>query len=531
MSGHYCKNCKRAVEMTEEGRCYECRALLNGTGHTDRHRLPRPPEGSSLTVNLQPQQKLFNDRYTIIRLIGEGNCRVYLAEDAQRSGPVALKVIPLVSEDMAIQLKRRFESWYQVDDYAYVNRLYDIHIIPYEGVVLLLVSTGYADGGTLRQWLIQSKDNTCKRQTEGLFNLKQAFRGVAALHTAGLVHGNLKPENLGFVDGVLKVMDMGLSRHMRDIQSSGHNNQQPGPEISPGRHKYSSPEQNMTVRQGGIDVRSDIYSLGVILYETCHPKTSLPFEGTYHQLHLPAPVLKDAGVNAARVAARCLQKDPGARYETISQLIDDLEGSCNTETSQAGSQQLTEDVQQLWDKACEFMESNDLNKAGRLCDRVLSIVGEYSPARAMRQEIDSRFGQAEQIYETIKNGFDNQTFARLSTLLTEAVRIYPDHPDGLPVQTRLLSVIDAVDKGVEAFGKGHWQQAQTDFKKAGELNPGSPVIAELVDLAGVVIHRIEAARANVDAAIQQQDWNKAMSWARAIDEYVDSAKETAISLR
>ena len=176
-----------------------------------------------------------------------------------------------------------------------------------------------------------------------------------------------------------------------------------------------------------------------------------------------------------------MQKDPGARYETISQLIDDLEGSCNTEasqTSQAGTQQPTEAVQKLWDRTCEFMESNNLDGAGRLCNRILDTFGEHNQARAMRQEIDNRYIHAKQIYETIKNGLGNQTFARLSTLLIEAVRIYPDHyPDGVLIQNQLLSVRDTVDNGIEAFNEGCWQQAQTNFERARELNPGSPVIA------------------------------------------------------
>jgi serine/threonine protein kinase len=534
MIKNYCKHCKRTVERTEEGRCRNCGTLLNNTGTADRHNIRRPQQGSALTINLQPQQKLVNDRYTIVKLIGTGSSKVYLAEDSVRSEQVALKMIPLVSVEMANQLKLQFESWHKVADYSHIIRLYDVHIIAYEGVVLLMVSTEYADGGTFRQWLVQNKDNACKRQTEGLYYFKQAFLGVEALHAADLVHGNLKPESLGFVGETLKVMGPGLSRYMRNIQSSYYNNQRPGLEISPERSEYGSPEQNMTVHHGDIDISSDIYSLGVMLHETCHPKSILPFESTYHQLHLPAPALKDAGVNAARVVARCLQKDPGARYETVSQLIDDLEGSCNTkasQTSHAGTPQPTGEADELWEEACEFMESNNLDEAGRLCDRILDTFGEHNQARAMRHQIDSRYAQAGQIYETIRNGLGNQTFAQLSTLLVEAVGIYPDHPDGILVQTQLLSVRDTVDNGIEAFSEGYWQQAQANFERARELNPGSNVIAELVDFTNRVRGQIETARARVDAAIQQRDWTGAMSWARGIDRYVGEVKGMVVSLR
>lgn len=541
MTEHYCIHCKKAVELTEEGRFCDCGTQLNNTSHTGRYYISEPCQGAGLTVNLQAGQKLFNDRYTIIKLLGRGSSKVYLAEDEQRSEQVALKVIPLVSEDVANQLKQEFESWCRITDYSHVTRFYDAHIIPYEGIVLLLVSTEYADGGTLRQWLQKNKDNTCNRQTEGLFYLKQAFRGVEALRVAGLVHGNLKPESLALVDGVLKVMDMGLSRHVQNVQRNGYGNQQPGLEISPGRPEYMSPEQFMAARLGDIDFSSDIYSLGVILFELFDPQARPPFEGPYWQLrqrhlNIPAPVLKGASANVARVVARCLQKAPADRYKTISQLIDDLEGGSSTEnvqTSQDGTRQSTEPVQELWDKACQFMEEGNLNEAGKLCDRILNIFPEYGQARDMRGEIDSRFGQAKQFYETIKNGIGSQSLSQLSTLLIEAVRIYPDHPEGHLVQMQLLSISgeykDAMHKGIEAIGGGHWQQAQSSFERARQLNPGLPHITELIDFVSKVSQQVEDARAKVDAAIQRRDWNKATSWARAIDQYVESVKGMANS--
>jgi len=174
------------------------------------------------------------------------------------------------------------------------------------------------------------------------------------------------------------------------------------------------------------------------------------------------------------------------------------------------------------------MDENDLNEAGRLCDRVLSIFPEYNQARGMRDEIDSKFQQAKQFYETIKNGIGNQSFSQLLTLLDEAIQFFPDHPDGHLVQTQLQAVAgefkNAMDKGDEAFGEGHWQQARRNFKRALELNPGSLRIAELIDFVDKVSQQVEAARANIDAAIQRQDWNKAMSLARNVDRYIDEIK-------
>jgi hypothetical protein len=75
----------------------------------------------------------------------------------------------------------------------------------------------------------------------------------------------------------------------------------------------------------------------------------------------------------------------------------------------------------------------------------------------------------------------------LAVLLAEAVNIYPDHPDGQLVQSQLLSITRQYEKtmyeGVQAVAEGHWQVAQVSFRRARQLNPGLPPVAQLVESA------------------------------------------------
>ena len=543
----YCMQCKETVELIE-GNCPDCGTQLNNSTYAGRYYISEPNQGPGLTVNLQPGQKLFDSRYTIKSFLGRGSVgTVYLADDNQRSEEVALKVVPFVSYDMANQLKRALEEYHKVIDYSHLIRLHDVHITPYDGVILLLVSTEYADGGSFAQWLLKNKDNVCKRQTEGLHYFKLACHGVEALHDVGIVHGGLKLEDLLFVGGTLKVSALGLSRYMRNIQKNGDTNQQLDLQFSIGRPEYRAPEQFMAARSGNTDVRTDIYALGVILFQIYDRYARFPFEGTHQQLrqrhlHVAAPVLENVGTQIARVVARCLRKDPADRYGTITRLIDDLETGSRTETPQPSdidTEQSNEAFQEMWDKACQFMDKNDLNEAGRLCDRVLSICPEFDEARVMRDKIDNRHRQANQFYETIKKGYEtiingtgnHQSLAQLTTLLNEAVRIYPAHPDGHLIQSQLESLIDeykgARNKGITAVNKGEWEQAETNFKRAGQLNPGSSHITELIGFAQKIQRRIQSVRAEIDAAIQSQNWNRAMSLAGALDRYIEGIKEKA----
>ena len=122
---------------------------------------------------------------------------------------------------------------------------------------------------------------------------------------------------------------------------------------------------------------------------------------------------------------------------------------------------------------------------------------------------------------------------QLLTLLDEAIQVYPDHPDGHLVQTQLKSLTseykNSMHEGRQAIRKGQFQQAQSNLKRAWELNPGFPRITELIEIVSEANRQVETARAKVDAAIQRQDWNTAKAWARAIDQYVESVKEMATS--
>jgi serine/threonine protein kinase len=495
----YCTHCKKNIELTED-RCPDCGAQLNNADHAGRYYLSEPQQGPGLSVNLEPDQKLLNGRYTIKSFLGKGSLStVYLADDSVRSEEVVLKVVTLVSNDLADRLKREVEKHYKVVDYSHVIRLYDIHLTPYDGVVLLVVSAEYADGGAFSRWLSKNKDNICNRQTKGLYYFKEACRGVAALHDADIKNLDLEPENLLFVNEVLKVSDLSLPGLMRKVRNDEHSHQWSIMQSSTAEPRYMAPEDFMAARSGEDNsLSTDIYKLGLILFEVFDPRTRPPFEGTYQQLrqrhlHVPAPVLENADTNVARVVARCLRKNPADRFKTIRELIDALEAGLDTETpqtSQAGGLQSDEPAQQLWDKACQFMDEGNLNEAGKLCNRILSIFGEYSQARAMREEIDSRFERAKQFYETIKRGIGNQPHARLLTLLDEAVQLYPDYPDGHLVQTQLLS-------------------ATAEYKNA--MNKAK--------------QQIETAREEIDDAIRRQDWNKATSLARDLDRYVESVRE------
>jgi serine/threonine-protein kinase len=521
---------QRKDKCPQCGRTFGCHSLND-------YYLSKPYCEGGSTAALRAGERLL-DRFTIESCLGRGRLStVYLASDTMRSTKVALKVVTVTSETIANQFKREIDLYSRVVDHSHVIRVYDIHSAAYAGTVLLLVSMEYADGGSFRQWLMAYKDDIHGRQSEGVSLFRQICQGVKALHDVGIAHLDLKPENLLSVRGVMKVSDLDLSRCVHNIQVSSHSYSQNDSDCLRGTPTYMSPEQFMAPHPDDVDHISDVYSLGVILFETCHTKCRTPFGGSYPQLrerhlHMSAPALEHVGVNIARVVSRCLQKNPADRYRSVSELVEDLEGRLSTqdchnlEDSTKGCS--SEQVRELWEQACQLVETGNLNGVGRLCNQILGISPEHDDAKCMIEEIQNRYQKAQQFYKTIERGIGCRSLDELSALLWEAVGVYPNHPDGHLVQTQLLSVArqyrNAMCEGITAIGSGCWQEALAYFERARQLNPGLPAIAHVIDFVSQVIRHTDTARANIDAALEQRNRRKALSLARGLDEYVEEIR-------
>ena len=501
--------------------------------------LSEPCQGPGLTVQLKQGERLL-ERFTIKSCLGHGNASsVYLAEDTVRAQDVALKVVAVASDEIATRLRREINLHSRVTDYRHVLRIYDVYSTAYNGIVLLLISMEYADGGSLRQWLWQNEGNVCKRQTEGLFYFKQICRGVQALHEVGIVHLDLKPENLLFVEGVLKVSDLGHSQHRGDGQMSGPGEPQADSELPPGTPGYTSPERIMAAHPGDIDLRADIYSLGVVLYEICDPRCRQPFGGTRDQLrqrhlHVPAPALEMANANVVRVVATCLQKNPSDRYGSILELIDDLERGESEPPARISQAETQPPRAETVDARCQLghgpTAAGNLHEASGLRDRMPDVSPADPKVQRLRDDADSRFQQTRALYATIAGGLGRQPLRELSRLIERAVATYPNHPDSGIVQERLLSAIreytDVMDQGIAALQREEWDEARTHLGRAQRLNPGLPMFEGLMALMNEVPRQIGAARAHIDEAVEQGDRNTALAWARGIDRYIQQVKRS-----
>ncbi len=272
---------------------------------------------------LQPGSRL--GRYEIRSLLGAGGMgEVYLAHDAQLQRPVALKVLAAaVRADL--DLRTRLEHEARAASALNHPNILTVYDVGEEGDERF-IATEYVDGVTLRQRLSRTQPTLREVVEIGL----QVASALAAAEGAGLVHRDIKPDNIMLRrDGYVKLLDFGLARTNKTQPPPDH--KRTDPYTVRGTVFYMSPEQ---LRGMVLDTRSDIWSTGVVMYELVSGR--LPFEGesttdtAANILRNDPPMLvhpdgTPVAPRLAHIIARAMTKDRNLRYQTAQELHDELQ--------------------------------------------------------------------------------------------------------------------------------------------------------------------------------------------------------------
>jgi len=462
-------------------------------------------------------------RFVIQRLLGRGSLGdVYLAEDSVDPHDVAVKIVtlgPCDEEALTSRLRIEKQIYDRIQDHRHVLKVHDIHPVRWGGSELLLLSMAYADGGTLRDWLRDHRDDPETRRVQGLSIFKQICRGVAAIHQVDVRHFDIKPENILQIGGVWKVSDFGLSSIARGAVIPPDASSLGADVAAAGTPTYMSPEQLCGTPPDDMDERSDIYSLGVVLHEILHPQCRRPFCG------LPGragacrrsprePRMAGIEKTVARVIRRCLAEDPDRRYASVHQLLAALKDRGDPENH----------IDSMWSEACQLVENNQWPQAEALCRDILQQRPGHEQANAMARDIQSRDRLAAQLYAAIEQDLDRRNLEELGTMLVEAVNTYPEHPAGQAVQVRLglkaSQYRSAMQEGLASLHSADWTAATTWFGRARDLNPNTAEAEQAARFAANLLEQIHEARQRIDQAVAVGDRDRAMSLARELDDYL-----------
>src|SRR5215216_1000387 len=267
--------------------------------------------------------------YRILKKLGAGGMgEVLLAEDTRLRRKVALKLLPADMTQNEDKL-RRFEQEAQAASALNHPNIITIHDIGCDQGVHF-IATEFIEGETLRQRLTRSRMTV----QEVLDVALQVGSALSAAHRAGIIHRDIKPENVMMrPDGYVKVLDFGIAKLIGSQNATDDTqsltikvNTDPGTVL--GTVKYMSPEQ---ARGQAVDARSDIFSLGVLLYEMISGIS--PFDATsiaevfisilQHQPPLLTQYLPDVPPELERIIRKCLEKQRDWRYQSTDELIAD----------------------------------------------------------------------------------------------------------------------------------------------------------------------------------------------------------------
>jgi serine/threonine protein kinase/Tol biopolymer transport system component len=274
-----------------------------------------------------------NGRYEIQSLLGAGGMgEVYRALDTQLNRPVALKFL---HSDVAADQQRMQRFVQEARAVSALNHpnILTVYDIGQTEDGARFFATEFVEGVTLRERIERGR----LKLGEVLDICIQTASALVAAHQAGIVHRDIKPENVMVrADGYVKVLDFGLAKLTSgrggavdtEAQTRALVNTSPGAIM--GTVAYMSPEQ---ARGADVDARTDIWSLGVVLYELLTGRVPFTGKSSSHVIVAilddePPPLaqlLPDAPETLQEVVADALAKDPEARYQTAKQMLAKLQ--------------------------------------------------------------------------------------------------------------------------------------------------------------------------------------------------------------
>ena len=264
--------------------------------------------------------------YRIVSKIGAGGMgEVYLAQDTKLDRKVALKILPaeVVADRNRVSRFVQEAKSASALNHPSIITIYEID----QADSVYFIATEFIDGETLREWV----QHAPMKLGEVLDVAAQVASALAAAHAGGIVHRDIKPENVMLRrDGIVKVLDFGLAKLMdpEEVGAEDATRQlvKTHAGMVMGTVAYMSPEQARGLQ---VDARTDIWSLGVVLYEMLTGRP--PFEGPTTSdlivsvLEREPPSLGDetpAGLQ--RIVTKMLRKDREQRYQSVRDLLLDL---------------------------------------------------------------------------------------------------------------------------------------------------------------------------------------------------------------
>ncbi len=264
--------------------------------------------------------KKLDGRYEITELIGEGGMAdVYKGVDVVENKVIAIKILKKEFAESE-EFLRRFRNESKAIAVLSHPNIVKIYDVGFSDKIQYIVME-YIDGITLKEYIENEQVLSWK---DAVHFVVQILRALQHAHERGIVHRDIKPQNIMmFTDGTIKVMDFGIAKFAREEGKTATDQ-------AIGTVHYISPEQ---ARGDITDAKSDIYSVGIMLYEMLTGQkpfdTDNPVSIAVMHMHniaeLPRHINPDIPIPLEEIIVHAMEKDPGDRYQTAMDMIRDID--------------------------------------------------------------------------------------------------------------------------------------------------------------------------------------------------------------
>jgi non-specific serine/threonine protein kinase len=513
-----------------------------------------PGDKATVVADTIPRQI---GQYPVERELGRGGMGiVYLSRDPTLGRKVAVKVLPtsFTSDERRLRFEREARTAAQLN-HPSIATVYELG----QAEETYFIAMEYVDGKSLREKLLEPEPPPLAEALEiGI----QAAEALAAAHSRNIVHRDLKPHNVMLTEqGKVKILDFGLAKML--VPSSTEEGVSVPPTVTQltaehrvlGTPGYMSPEQ---VRGEQVDARSDIFSLGVLLYELVTGE--VPFKGESSADVLSA-ILRDTPMPVRsqnpkvpaeldRLIGRCLEKKCGARYQTTGELVSDLHrirqsGCCDSVSDEKPSvavlpfENMSADPENEYftdGMAGEILNALSKVKGLRVASRTSSFAfkGKHEDIRKIGQQLDvhnllegsvQKSGKRLRIsaqlvsckdgYQLWSERYDRDVediFAiqdEIAGSITTALQIVLTKKEKQAIEKAPTENVKAYDyylrgrQFFEQFSRKGWEFAQPMFQRAIQIDPHYALAyAGIADCCSMLYMYLEASDANLNDADQ-----------------------------
>jgi tetratricopeptide (TPR) repeat protein/predicted Ser/Thr protein kinase len=375
--------------------------------------------------------RVLSNRYKLIGELGSGGMAwVYLAEDLLEGKLVAVKILyPQLSQDVGFVQRFSQEAKLAMSLSQSAPQKHVVAILDYgsDRDTHYLVME-YVDGRDLRQVL---KEEGPIPWRQALEIAKQVALALGHAHQHGIVHRDVKPGNIMLLsDGTVRVLDFGVAR-ARTSPTLTHTG-------FVGSPSYAAPEQAMG---RSVDIRADIYALGVVLYEMLSGE--LPFDSETpwiiinHHIATPPPFLDqvrpDLPGSVSRLVRRAMSKRPEDRFQTPAAMVQAMEAILGgfdmpMEAPDENLEAMAPLLAGIYQRATEAVEDRDWQEAVDLYSQILKLDPRYRDVTERLAEA-GRQARLAALYSTATKALRAQHWAEALGHLDEIAEMAPDYED------------------------------------------------------------------------------------------------------